>query len=105
MTRAAEKLYTAQPNLSRAMRELENALGITIFRRTSKGIYPTAEGEESSATRAKYWRRSTRLRICTATARKKRRSNSPSRPRASYISGAFTNLSEARHDLGRGDIL
>ena len=46
MTKAAENLYTAQPNLSRAIRELENSLGITVFKRTSKGIYPTAKGEE-----------------------------------------------------------
>ena len=46
MTKAAERLYTAQPNLSRAVKELENTLGIPIFRRTSKGIFPTPQGEE-----------------------------------------------------------
>ena len=46
MTKAAEKLYTAQPNLSRAVKELESTLGIPIFRRTSKGIFPTPQGEE-----------------------------------------------------------
>jgi DNA-binding transcriptional LysR family regulator len=46
MTKAAERLYTAQPNLSRAVKELESALGIPIFRRTSKGIFPTPQGEE-----------------------------------------------------------
>ena len=46
MTKAAERLYTAQPNLSRAVKELESTLGITIFRRTSKGIFPTPQGEE-----------------------------------------------------------
>ena len=46
MTKAAEKLFTAQPNLSRAVKELENELGITLFRRTSQGIFPTPQGEE-----------------------------------------------------------
>jgi DNA-binding transcriptional LysR family regulator len=46
MTKAAERLYTAQPNLSRAVKELESTLGIPIFRRTSKGIFPTPQGEE-----------------------------------------------------------
>ena len=46
MTKAAENLYTSQPNLSRAIRELESTLGITIFNRTPKGIYPTPEGDE-----------------------------------------------------------
>ena len=46
MTKAAEMLFTAQPNLSRAIKELESGLGITIFRRTPKGIFPTPQGEE-----------------------------------------------------------
>ena len=45
MTKAAEMLFTAQPNLSRAIKELESGLGITIFRRTPKGMVPTAQGE------------------------------------------------------------
>ena len=44
ITRAAERLYMGQPNLSKAIRELEDSLGITIFRRTSKGVVPTREG-------------------------------------------------------------
>ena len=39
MTKAAENLYTSQPNLSRAIKGLEDNLGIVIFRRTPKGIY------------------------------------------------------------------
>ena len=37
ISRAAEELYIAQPNLSRAIKELEKDLGITIFDRNSKG--------------------------------------------------------------------
>ncbi len=46
ITKAADNLYMGQPNLSRAIRELEESLGIQIFKRTSKGIYPTDKGEE-----------------------------------------------------------
>ena len=46
MTKAAEMLFTAQPNLSRAIKELESGLGITIFRRTPKGIFTTQQGVE-----------------------------------------------------------
>ncbi|HPR78720.1 MAG TPA: LysR family transcriptional regulator, partial [Candidatus Limiplasma sp.] len=42
ITEAAENLYMSQPNLSRAIRELESDLGISIFDRTPKGIVPTA---------------------------------------------------------------
>ena len=46
ISRAAENLFMGQPNLSRAIKDLENDLGISIFKRTSKGISVTAEGEE-----------------------------------------------------------
>ena len=43
---AAETLFIAQPNLSRAIKSLEGELGITIFERTARGMVLTAEGEE-----------------------------------------------------------
>ena len=42
ITQAAENLYMSQPNLSKAIKELEAHLGIWIFRRTPKGMVPTA---------------------------------------------------------------
>jgi len=35
-----------QPNLSRAIKELEESLGVEIFKRTTKGITITLQGEE-----------------------------------------------------------
>ncbi len=46
ITQAAENLFMGQPNLSKAIRELEDNLGITIFKRTSRGIISTEKGEE-----------------------------------------------------------
>lgn len=46
INKAAEALYMNQPNLSRAIKELEASLGITIFGRSAKGMYVTPEGEE-----------------------------------------------------------
>ncbi len=46
ITQAADNLYMAQPNLSKAIKELEDSLGITIFKRTSKGVIPTGKGAE-----------------------------------------------------------
>lgn len=46
ISKAAENLYMGQPNLSRAIKELEETLGITIFERTSRGIRVTPDGEE-----------------------------------------------------------
>ncbi|MBR4627544.1 MAG: LysR family transcriptional regulator [Ruminococcus sp.] len=46
ITRAAKKLFQAQPNISIALKELEEQLGIQIFNRTPSGMVLTPEGEE-----------------------------------------------------------
>lgn len=46
ITRAAQNLYMAQPNLSKAVRDLENDLGYEIFKRTPGGIKVTEKGSE-----------------------------------------------------------
>lgn len=46
MNEAAKRLFISQPSLSTAIRELETEIGIKIFRRTSRGILLTPEGEE-----------------------------------------------------------
>ena len=46
ISQAADNLYMGQPNLSKAIKELENTLGITIFRRTFKGAEITSKGRE-----------------------------------------------------------
>lgn len=43
---AAKRLFLTQPSLSNAVKELENEMGIQIFRRSSGGISLTAEGRE-----------------------------------------------------------
>ena len=45
MTAAATELFVAQPALSRAVRQLERELDVTIFRRAGRGIALTARGE------------------------------------------------------------
>lgn len=46
ITKAAENLFMAQPNLSNALKELEASAGITIFKRTAHGIEVTRDGRE-----------------------------------------------------------
>lgn len=43
---AAEKLLVAQPSLSKAVAELEEEMGITVFFRTPKGIHLSEEGSK-----------------------------------------------------------
>ncbi|MCI8514394.1 MAG: LysR family transcriptional regulator [Lachnospiraceae bacterium] len=46
LTRAAEALFSSQPNVSRVMGHLERELGCRLLNRTNKGIVLTAEGEQ-----------------------------------------------------------
>lgn len=46
MNEAAKLLFIAQPSLSAAIRDLEEEIGIEIFRRSNKGISLTPQGEE-----------------------------------------------------------
>lgn len=46
ISKAAEYLNVAQPNLSRSLKDLERGIGITIFRRSPRGMVTTPEGEE-----------------------------------------------------------
>ncbi len=45
-SRAAEVLYTSQPNVSKIIRELEIQLEMRLFVRSGRGIVPTPEGEQ-----------------------------------------------------------
>ncbi len=41
---AAKQLYAAQPNVSKALKNLEEEYGIRIFERSSTGMIPTEQG-------------------------------------------------------------
>lgn len=45
-TKAAEKLYSNQPNVTRSVKKLEQSLGCALFHRTSRSVQLTPEGEE-----------------------------------------------------------
>ncbi len=45
ISKAAENLSVAQPNISRAVKELETGLGIAVFERTRTGMSVTPDGE------------------------------------------------------------
>ncbi len=46
MNEAARNLFISQPSLSTAIKELEDEIGVELFRRTNRGISVTPEGEE-----------------------------------------------------------
>ena len=46
ISEAAKALFISQPSLTNAIKELENEMKITIFKRTNKGIIISKEGNE-----------------------------------------------------------
>lgn len=94
INRAAEELYVAQPNLSRSIKELENELGITIFDRSSKGMFLTGEGEEFILYAKKILQQIDALEKKYKTGAPVKQRFSISVPRASYISNAFARFSK-----------
>ncbi len=94
ISKAAENLYMGQPNLSRAIKELEETLGITIFKRTSKGIITTQDGDE-------FLRRARRIIVQVdemdelyRSKRSHKRTFSVYAPKTGYITAAITELSK-----------
>lgn len=46
ITKAAAALYMGQPNLSKAIKEVEREAGIPIFKRSAKGVVATEKGRQ-----------------------------------------------------------
>lgn len=92
INKAAENLYMGQPNLSRAIKELENSLGITIFQRSSKGMVLTPEGEGFIAYAQKILRQVDEIEELYKSENTAKQRFSISVPRASYIAYAFSKF-------------
>ena len=94
ISKAAENLFMGQPNLSRAIRELEESLGITIFERTSRGISVTPQGEEFLQYAKKIIAQIDAVEAMYKNGRSDKQVFSVSVPRASYIACAFTEFAK-----------
>lgn len=92
ITGAAENLFMGQPNLSKAIRELEDSLGVTIFKRTSKGIVATQKGEEFLVYAKRILAQIDELESMYRSNQSTKQSFSISIPRGSYMAHGFTNF-------------
>lgn len=102
ITQAAENLFMAQPNLSKAIKELENTLGITIFKRTSKGVIPTEQGLKFLGYAKQVLIQIDNMEAIHAPGKAQKQKIKVSAPRAGYISKAFADF--IREIDGTGDI-
>ncbi len=92
ITRAAENLYMAQPNLSKAIKELEDSLGIAIFERNVHGMVPTKKGAEFLRYAKDILLQVEKMETLCMGENKKRQTFRISIPRGSYIARAFTDF-------------
>ncbi|MGI6707300.1 MAG: LysR family transcriptional regulator [Clostridia bacterium] len=101
ISEAARNLFMGQPNLSRAIKELEESLGIQIFKRTSKGVFPTEQGEEFLGYARNILAQVEEMEALFQSNLEGKQVFSISVPRASYISRALTRMVTSL-DLSKG---
>jgi DNA-binding transcriptional LysR family regulator len=92
ITQAAENLYMGQPNLSKAIKELEDSIGYAIFERTSKGVTPTQKGREFLAYARNILHQIEKIESLSDTALTNAQNFNISIPRGSYIADAITRF-------------
>ena len=94
INKAAERLYVGQPTLSRAVKELETNLGVTIFERSAKGMFLTPDGEVFIRYAKTVLKQVDEIGGMFKNSRVSRERFSVSVPRASYITEAFAAFSK-----------
>ena len=94
ISQAAENLYMAQPNLSKAIRELEETLGFAIFERTSRGVVPTRKGEDFLKLARGVLLQVEQMEALKADAAQSAQIFSLSMPRGSYIADGVSRFIE-----------
>lgn len=94
INKAAELLYVGQPTLSRAVKELEQSLGVTLFERSAKGMFLTPDGETFVRYAKTVLEQVDAIEDMFTKGRVSKKRFSISVPRASYITEAFAAFSK-----------
>jgi DNA-binding transcriptional LysR family regulator len=92
ITKAAENLYMAQPNLSKAVKEMEDTIGFAIFERSSRGVIPTPKGVRFLDYARKILEEMEQINKLSDAENPDRQDFSISIPRGSYIAEGFTRF-------------
>ncbi len=94
INKAADKLYVGQSALSRAIKELEASLGVTLFERSAKGMFLTADGEIFIHHAKNVLAQIDEIEDMFGGGTISKKHFSVSVPRASYIAEAFAEFSK-----------
>ncbi len=98
INKAAKNLYIGQPNLSRAIKELEESVGVSIFSRSAKGMELTPDGEVFIKCAKSILKQINDIEKMFSDKFVEKKHFSISVPRASYIGDAFSRFSEYLND-------
>lgn len=104
INKAAEVLLMNQPNLSRAIRELETSLGVQLFSRSAKGMVVTPEGEVFLHYAEKILKQVDEVENMFKRSLADKKRFSVSVPRAGYIGATFAEFSKKIKDAGNVEI-
>lgn len=92
ISQAAQNLFMAQPNLSKAIKDLEAELGYAIFHRTSSGVTVTEKGTEFLYHARKMMEQITEIEKLSKRMDVQSRQFKISIPRGSYIANGVTSF-------------
>lgn len=94
INKAAEKLFVGQSAMSRAIKELEASLGVTLFERSAKGMFLTPDGEVFVRYAKNVLKQVDDIENIFSEGKTAKKQFSVSVPRASYIADAFAKFSK-----------
>lgn len=98
INKAAEKLFVGQSAMSRAIKELEASLGVTLFERSAKGMFLTPDGEVFVRYAKNVLKQVDVIENMFSEGNAAKKQFSVSVPRASYIADAFAQFSKLIED-------
>ena len=94
INKAADELIVGPPALSRAVKELESNLGVTLFERSPKGMFLTPDGELFIQYAKRILKQVDAVESIFKEGTTVKKQFSISVPRASYVSYAFAEFSK-----------
>ena len=101
ITLAAENMFMSQPNLSKAIKELEENLGFPIFERSTRGMSPTGKGSEFLIYARNILDQLEKVDMLSNPENDRIQHFNVSIPRSSYIADGFTKFA-AELDTEKG---